>query len=189
MTSYTIEKLQDRCLMPEIHVLAHDTAVESGLIAPQKNGKLDLNPHLDGILETTIIIARYKGKIIGTNTLTLDGPNGLHTDKLFPAETNKLRKEHVLSSSWRIATHKNYRSDIRLISDLLKASMKVGREMGITDCLFIVNLRHAQTYLKALNAKVIATKTIKLDEALDETVAVALMIANINNAHLKFRGD
>lgn len=189
MSSYSIENLQDLSLMPEIYALAHDTAVESGLIAPQKSGMLDLNPHLDGIKQTTVLIAKCEGEIIGTNTLTLDGPNGIHTDTLFPAETNELRKKHVLSSSWRIATHKKYRSDIRLISDLLKTSMKTGREMGITDCLFIVNLRHAQTYIKALNAEIVATKKITLDKSLDRSVDVALMTANIHTAHQKFRDE
>ena len=114
------KELSDLTRLPEIYSLTHDTYVESGLIQPKETGTLNLFPHLNEIEETVIIIAESNGKIIATNSLTIDGEKGLHTDVYFKSETNELRKKHKkLGSSWRIATDKKHRGDIRIIMTLI----------------------------------------------------------------------
>jgi hypothetical protein len=174
------KELTDLTRLPEIFSLTHDTFVESGLILPKKNGMLNLYPHLNKIKETAVIIAEFNGKIIATNSATIDGEKGLHTDVYFKSETDEYRKTHKnLGSSWRIATDKAHRRDIRIIMNLIKYSLLVGEKMGMETCLFIFEKRHERIYKKLIGAETIAEKVCDIEGFIEHKMHMVLMVAAV----------
>ncbi|MCF6367158.1 MAG: hypothetical protein L3J35_13285 [Bacteroidales bacterium] len=168
-SDYSISILKDYSKLEEIHELAHNAFIESGLITKKQNNKLDLFPHLNKSKNTKTIIAEYSDKIIGTNSMTSDGINGLHTDKYFKKETDNFRKNTKIKigSSWRLATHKDYRSNIMLLLDLIEKSVNVAINMKIETCLYIFAKKHEGFYKKLLNATLVAEKKCYIEKGLE----------------------
>jgi len=183
---YKISILNDYNKLPEIHTLAHDAFIESGLIKKRKSNQLNLFPHLNLTKNTTTIIAEKNGKIIGTNSMTVDSEVGLHTDKYFKKETDKLRKDtsKKIGSSWRIATHKDFRSNIMLLLDLIEKSVNVAIDMKIDTCLYIFAKKHEGFYKKLLNAELIAEKKCFIDDGLEVNLVLMKTETNQTINHL-----
>jgi hypothetical protein len=137
--------------------MTHDAYVDMGFIQPRPDKRLIHYPHLDNIPETTIIIAEMDGEIIGTNSLTLDNPHGLHVDEDFHAETDLIRAEgRRLAASYRINTRKGVRNQFGIVKGLIRETLRVGLLEGVTTCLFIFNKRHERIYKRLLNMTTIA---------------------------------
>ncbi len=180
--NYKIRKLDNFDRIPEIGKLVYDTLVESEHISSRNNKFIDLYPHLNKIPETTVLIAELKGKIIGTNSMTVDNPSGLHTDKFFKPETDLIRKKekNILGSSWRLATEHKYRKNIRLFLDLIQNSFYLAKEMHIETCLFVFDKRHEEFYKKLLDAETIAQKICNIEPEID--IPMVLMQTDTENS-------
>jgi hypothetical protein len=160
-----VKPLTDRSRMGEIYRLFHDCLVEEGELVPQRDGMLISHPELDSAAETTVLVSELGSDIIGTNTLTFDGPNGLNTDRYFKEETDRIRDRGVegLCSSWRMAVSRDFRTSriaVSLITETLIHAVGKGGSM----CLFVFHVRRVPFYRKFINADCVATKTIKLDD-------------------------
>ncbi len=179
---YEIYKLNNFNRLSEIGKLVYDTLVESGHISSQYNNSVDLYPHLNKIPETTILIAELKGKIIGTNSMTIDSPNGLHTDKFFKEETDFIRKTEnkILGSSWRIATKREYRRNIRLFLDIVQNTFFAAKEMNIETCLFVFDKKHEEFYKKLLDAETLAEKICNIEPEIE--IPMVLMRTDTENS-------
>ena len=100
--------------------LTYDVYLEEGYCQPNDSGILQHYPHLDNIPETTVFCTKDDDGILqGTNSLTKDGPRGLHTEICFPEETAAVRYECyqnnlILGASWRIVTSPNNRGKTRV---------------------------------------------------------------------------
>ncbi len=179
--NYKLHKLKDFNRLYEIGKLVHDTLVESGHISSRYDKYVDLYPHLNKIPETSILIAESGGKIIGTNSMTLESPAGLHTDKFFKEETDCFRKnKKILGSSWRIATSKEYRKNIRLFLDLIQNSFFLAKEMNIETCLFVFDKKHEEFYKKMLDAETVAEKICNIEPEID--IPMVLMQTDTENS-------
>ncbi len=162
--NYTISVLEDYSRLDEIYRLAHDTFVDSNIIDPNEDGKFITCPHLDTISNTIILIAEQDNKIIGTISVTMDGPSGLHTDKWFKKETDEIRKNVAgnLASSWRIATLLNYRGSRLLVLDLILRSFEVVLENECDVCLFTFLNKHIRVYQRIIKAEIIKKMPVVL---------------------------
>jgi len=182
INNYKIHKLDDYNRISEIGKLVHDTLVESKHISSRYNKFVDLYPHLNTIPETTVLIAELNGKIIGTNSMTIDNPHGLHTDKFFKEETDIIRKNEnkILGSSWRIATEHKYRKNIRLFLDLIQNSFYLAKEMNIETCLFVFDIRHEEFYKKLIDAETITKKICNIEPEID--IPMVLMRTDTENS-------
>ena len=119
-----IRPIRDDCELDEIRRLVHDAYLDAGLIRSQPGGRLIYCPHLDGIPETTVLVAELNGVMVGTSTLTCDGPKGLHLDEEYPAELHRVRGEHRrLASSWRLAVRWESRMHRSIFLHLLRANV------------------------------------------------------------------
>ena len=143
--------------------LTYDVYLEEGYCQPNDSGILQHYPHLDNIPETTVFCTKDDDGILqGTNSLTKDGPRGLHTEICFPEETAAVRYECyqnnlILGASWRIVTSPNNRGKCRVLMDLLSTSYAfLIQESAINVCLFTFNPKHVDTYKKLFDIKVIA---------------------------------
>ena len=145
--------------LDEIYRLVHDAYAERGYIEPHPDGRLILYPHLDHIPQTTVLVAVEGGKVVGTNSLTLDGPNGLPSDEDFKKECDAIRREgRPLASSWRLCTRTGFRDERRIVMGLIAKTVRLALECGVRTCVFTINPRHAGVYQSLLNMKLVARK-------------------------------
>lgn len=143
--------------MDEVYRIVHDSYLERGYIEEQPDGKLIHYPHLDGIPETIVLAAVEDGRIVGTNSITMDGPCGLHVDADFKEECDRIRAEgRKLASSWRIATRSSCRSERKTVMRLIQETVDQALDHGIETMLFTFNPRHEKIYRKLLNLTTIA---------------------------------
>jgi hypothetical protein len=123
------------------------------------DNRLALYPNLDNIPETRVLIAEEDGRIVGTNSLTLDGPNGLPSDIDFRKECAAIRGEgRRLAGSWRLCTRAGYRDERRIVLDLFAKTVRLTQELGVQTCVFTVLPRHVRIYEKLLNMKLVSKK-------------------------------
>ena len=120
-----------------------------GYCKPQPDSRLNHYPHLDDIPETTVLIAISEGRIIGTNSLTMDGEHGLHVDADYKYQVDKVREEgRKLASSWRIVTGVHGR---KLVMGLIASTVDLVISLGVETCLFTFNPHHERIYKRLLN--------------------------------------
>lgn len=157
---YVIRPAQGRAELDAVHRLTHDSIVAGGYMLARPDGRLDSYPMLDASPLTTVLVAECDGTIIGTNSLTADGPLGLHTDLYFPTETNAVRRDRRrLVSSFRIATDPMVqdRHGYALILDLVKWTLVVATEAyAFETMLCTFNPKHESVYRRMLRATTIA---------------------------------
>jgi hypothetical protein len=151
-----IEIVQSQKDLEEVYKLTHDVYVLNNYISPNPDGMLAHYPHLDNIPESIVIVAKVDGKIVGTNTFTIDGPNGLHIESEFPDVVKRLRKTPLkLSSTWRIITDPEYQDTKRVIKSVIRKTFEVG--MNEADLVLATfNPKHERFYQRLLNFITIA---------------------------------
>lgn len=138
--------------LDQVYRMTHDAYVEMGFIDPRPDGRLVHYPHLDALLETIVLVATEGGRIVGTNSLTFDGPAGLHVDEDFKAEADLVRATgRKLASSYRINTLLECRQRSDIVKALIRETVRVALANGIETCLFIFHKRHERIYRKLLN--------------------------------------
>ncbi|WP_419656174.1 hypothetical protein Dvar_52740 [Desulfosarcina variabilis str. Montpellier] len=143
--------------MKEVYRIVHDAYLEKGYIKEQPHGKLIHYPHLDGIPETTVLVALDNCKVIGTNSVTFDGLYGMHVDEDFREECNQIRLENrMLAASWRIATRKSCRNVRKVVMKLIQKTVDHALMNGVETMLFTFNPRHERIYKRLLNMTTIA---------------------------------
>ncbi len=145
--------------LEEIYSLVHDAYVERGYIEPQPDGRLVLYPQLDNIPETTVIIMWDGDRIVGTNTLTLDGPKGLPSDEDFRKECDAIRAEgRKLAGSWRLCTRTGYRDERHIVLELIARTVRLTLQNEVETCVFTIHPRHVDVYRKLLNMTLVSQK-------------------------------
>ena len=175
--TYTLREAQTIRELDHVHRITHDSIVEAGYMSPQCGGRIITYPELDPSPLTTILVAVEEGRVIGTNSITADGPFGLPTDRHFKAETDAIRTEgRRLVSSFRIATDPRWsaRRSLALVLDMVKWSFFVAiRKYDFETILCTFNPKHEGVYARLLGAR-----TVKLLDAMagDHIAAGAVMV-------------
>lgn len=142
--------------------LTHDAYVASHYADPQPGGMLQHYPHLDQIPETSVFIVEDAfGRVLGSNSLTLDGPAGLHVDDDFKETVDDVRREcrrkgWNLGASWRIATHPECRNHLDVILPLIQATVEEGKRYPLDVTLYTFNPKHERFYRRMLGLETIA---------------------------------
>lgn len=159
MSDIFIKLVENKEELNYVFSLTHDAFVDAGLAKEQNDGKLIHYPQLDKIENTFIMIAVDNGEIIGTNTLTIDGTNGIHTDIYYKKETKEIRSEgRKLASSWRIAVKPGYRNQRQVVMSLIKKTFEIASEHSVETCLFTFYDKHEKVYQRLINATSIVRK-------------------------------
>jgi len=129
--------------------------------SPPEDGCLRHYPHLDQITETTAIMAEEGGELVGTISVTEDGPYGLHVDETFPAKVEQVRcacdrSGKRLGASWRIVTRPESRMGFRVFRKLVTAAIGDMVRRGLDVTLYSFNPRHERAYQRLLGLETIA---------------------------------
>lgn len=141
--------------MSEVYKITHDVYVSEGYCEPQLDGMLRHYSHIDNIPETIVFIVEDNGKIIGTNSLTFDGPKKFNVDEDFGDIVEQIRQENrKVAASWRIVTTDGRTVILKLIS----ATVEKCRDEHVDILLCSLNPKHARFYERILGMRVIAEK-------------------------------
>lgn len=152
-----IRAVQGSSELDQVFRLTHDAFVERGYCAPQPAGLLRYYRHLDGISQTTVLVAVSDGRVTGTISLTTDGPQGLHADQDFGADCDAIRRENrKLGAAWRLVCRGAPCGRLDSVSALIQEAARRGVAFGIRTCVFTVHPRHESFYKRLLNARTVA---------------------------------
>lgn len=147
--------------MPRVYKLVYRCYLQSGYCTEDASEELKHFPKLDGIKETLVFgLDDEHGELQATNSATVDGSRGLHTDFAFPYETDDERIKAFnggqrLGSSWRICTNPDNRNAVRAILGIIDYTLRIAGPM-MDVCLFTFHPDHAGTYARLLGLERIA---------------------------------
>lgn len=156
-----IRKINSVDGLADVYRLTYKEYVAEGYVKPNGNEQLRHYAELDGIEETTVFGAYLDGKLVGTNSLTVDGPMGLHVDHDFSDTVGRIRRwcrsrDLNLGASWRIVTDSSVRENFRILIELVRATVRKGCELGLHVTLYSFNPCHERAYRRFLGLETIA---------------------------------
>jgi hypothetical protein len=141
----TLQELQ------EVYRLTHDCYVGSGYAAPHPSGLLLHYPYFDHLSETTVFIALVDGKIAGSISITLDGPNGFSIENEFKAECDAIRAEgRRVAAAWRLVVNESLR-DRMIVMDLIRGAVEHVLKNEVGTVLLSINPKHESIYNRCMN--------------------------------------
>lgn len=162
--NFKIEILNDFSKLKEIHELTYGKFFNI-----EKKYDPNLFPGFDVSKNTKTIIVEDNNKVIGTNSITIDGKLGLPSDKYFKKETDIIRNktDGKVGNSWKIAISEKYRKNISILFDIIQKTVELAVEMDIQTCLYIFPKKHENVYKKFIKAETIAEKKCDIGDKKD----------------------
>jgi len=158
--------------MDEVYRLTHDAYVEQGYIKPQPDGRLRHYTEVDAAPENMVLVALEDNAIVGTVSITLDGPAGLHVDHDFRAECDAIRAEgRSVGASWRIITEPGHRSSMAVVVELIRSTIDVLNRFEVETILCTFNPRHERVYQRLFGMSTVARCT-----TVDEVASAAVLM-------------
>ncbi len=145
-------EVTDHCEeMAAVWQLVYRVYLEEGYCEKDAKKRLRHYKILDCQPETTVFCVEEEDTLLGTCTVTLDGPRGIHTDFVFPVETQAVRDECrcdglKLASSWRIATDPCCRSKTAVVNMLMNATIEKLLRERVDVSLYTFNPKHEKVY-------------------------------------------
>lgn len=126
--------------------LLHDSYVKSGFMNPDPTGMRVLPQHL--LPQTTTIVAKWDGKVIGTLSLIRDNPFGLPLEKIFSVNDRRQNGRRLAEVS-SLAVDPKYRGQInRALFPLFRFVYQYARDcFGIHEFVIAVNPSMVDLYL------------------------------------------
>jgi hypothetical protein len=162
-----------------VHRLTYECYVAQGYCAPRPDGRFVHYPHLDNIRETTVFVAVRGREIVGSISVTVDGPRGLPVDRDFKEKVDGIRRWGApLGAAWRIVVKPGHR-DGEVLLALLQAAVRATVRLPAKVWLFALNPKHETRYQALLKFRTIARS--EETRGLANAPAV-LMIAGIDES-------
>src|ERR1035437_2225884 len=107
--------------MKMVHRLTHDCYVSKGYARPQPDGQLNHYPEFDRLSETTVFVAIQRGEVVGSISMTVDGPEGLTVDGDFKDDCDVMRHAgRKLATAWRLVMKHSMNPSRRILMALIK---------------------------------------------------------------------
>lgn len=173
--SVIIRPVRSEDELATVHLLTHDAYVAKGYVAAQPGRKLAHYSDFDHLPETTVLVAIRENEIIGTVSMTMDGPWGLTLDKDFKKICDSLRYSgRSLAVIWRLVIAKSSGPSLQLLLTLMKRIIDETGMQGANTALITVNPNHQSAYQRILNATVLSTNNFT--KGLDNAPGVLLRL-------------
>ena len=152
-----IHNLQE---LREVYKLTHNCYVTSGYTSAHASRIVVHYPIFDHIEQTTILVAVLHGKIVGSVSLTYDGPlHGFSVDEDFKDSCEAIRAEgKSVATVWRLVVDDSVRGNRSVLMSLVNEVVHRLRWNGVLTALFAVNPKHQKVYQRLLNMEVVAQK-------------------------------
>lgn len=141
----------------DVYRITHDAYVLKGYCLPKPHGMLNPFPEFDHLAETTILVAVIGEEIVGSVSITLDGPRGFPTDKEFHSESQLIRQEgRHLAAVWRLVIKESCPFRHQILTALLA---EIGRRFikdEVHTCFFSVHPSFVKPCKHIMNMKTVA---------------------------------
>lgn len=145
--------------MKMVHRLTHDCYVSKGYAPPQPNGQLNHYPEFDRLAQTTVFVAIQHGEVVGSISMTVDGPEGLTVDGDFKDDCDVMRHAgRKLATAWRLVMKHSMNPSRRILMALIKETAGLATRKGADTWLFTVNPRHESVYHRLLKMYTVSRK-------------------------------
>lgn len=142
--------------LDRVHRLVHDVYVGAGYFDPRPDGRLSVYAACDRLPETLVLAAFDGGEVVGTLSITLDGPNGLSCDHDFGRDCDRIRAEgRPLMAVWRNATAASHRAS-RLDLELIRTGAVFGRGLGVETFVSTVEPSLERAYVRLFGMATVA---------------------------------
>lgn|GEM_PF-3542896 len=142
--------------LDRVHRLVHDVYVDAGYFDPQPDGRLRVYGAFDRLPETLVLAAFDADAVVGTLSITLDGPHGLSCDHDFSLACQTIRAEGgSLMAVWRNATAASHRAS-RLDLALIRTGSVLGVGLGIETFVSTVEPSLERAYTKLFGMATVA---------------------------------
>ncbi|MBC7466166.1 MAG: GNAT family N-acetyltransferase [Bdellovibrio sp.] len=148
--NFTVEIARTETDLEKAYSVLHDSYVTAKLMTPDQSGlRCNLYTFLP---HTTVIVAKYKGEIVGTVSLIRDSIWGLPSDKDYQKENKRLRLDgNKLVEVSALAVSKNFRNSGNAVSLLLmKYLYNYAFHFLNSNCLVCTVHPRAEDFYKAL---------------------------------------
>ena len=145
--------------LKRIWALIHDAYVKAGYAKPQPNGMLRHYPNMDFIPETFAYGAFENEILMGTVSLTIDGPKGLSVDIEFKDLIDKIRAENPdkkIAALWRLTTTPNFNRSLSVLMAMIDQLHTTLVQEKVELILFVVNPKHEHFYQRVFGLKTIS---------------------------------
>jgi hypothetical protein len=146
--SHSLEiKIADReSELESAYRLLHDSYVKAGFMSPDPTGMRVLPQHL--LPQTTTIVAKWDGNVIGTLSLIRDNPFGLPLEKIFDIRDRRTNGRRLAEVS-SLAVDPKYRGQInQALFPLFRFVYQYARDcFGIHEFVIAVNPSMVDLYL------------------------------------------
>jgi hypothetical protein len=155
-----VRPIRNTSELQEVYRLTHDCYVNSGYCKPHPTGMVVHYAPYDHIAETTILVALLDGQIVGSVSITVDGPSGFTVDEDFNDECIAIRQEgKPVAVVWRLVVKKSEQPSRMVVVSLINEVVSRLRRFEINTALFSVNPKHENVYRRLLNMSVVARKS------------------------------
>jgi|JI10StandDraft_1071094.scaffolds.fasta_scaffold16901_1 hypothetical protein len=163
--------------LDHVHRLTHDAYVARGLTARQANGRLRYFAGVEAVPENMVLVATCEDAIVGTVSVTLDGPGGLSVDLDFKAACDAIRAEGpTIGCVWRIVTDPGLRTGVAVVLELIRSAAFVLDRFGVDTALIQLAPRHERVYQRLLGFLPVA-RTAALVELASPAVLMRVVVA------------
>ena len=141
----------------DVYRLTHDAYVLKGYCLPKPDRMLNPFPDFDHLRETTILVAVIGEEIVGSVSITLDGPKGFPTDRDFQKESKRIRLEgRHLAAVWRLVIKESCPVRHPVLSALLSEIARRFMTEEVHTCFFSVHPSYVKTCKHIMNMKTVA---------------------------------
>lgn len=148
----------------DVYRITHDAYVLKGYCLPKPDGMLNPFPEFDHLRETSILVAVIGEEIVGSVSITLDGPRGFPTDKDFHAESQLIRQEgRHLAAAWRLVIKESCHFRQKVLTALLAEIARRLMTEQIHTCFFSVHPSYVKTCKHIMNMKTVAGSRTTID--------------------------
>lgn len=135
--------------LPEIRELERLEYERAGYMPPGGKRSKYYREQFDRLPETHLLIARRSdtGRLVGTISATLDGPEGLPADIDFPAKAEMIREStRTLAQVWRFAVDSEHRASTRIALGLMSLAMFSDFAFDVTTVIATIHPKHLGFY-------------------------------------------
>ena len=164
-TNFRIFQSKAPLYIDQIRSLTYESYLEKGFISSNSDKRIDMYDKLDALDQTRILIAEEENKVVGSASITIDGPEGLHTDIHFKKESDIIRAENKkLATCWRFVIDRSYRNQISLSKNIIYSTYEILEKEGIEDLILWFSAKDIPFYIRMFNAKLVAIKEIQFNK-------------------------
>lgn len=158
-----VETVTSPSQLRDVRSLVYRAYREKKYCLENEEKELNEHPNLDLAVvlyaSTRVIRVVDDDRLVGTVSMTLDGSEGLPTDRTFPRDTDEIRAEgraegHNLGAVWRLAvSDKENRSVVGTLFDAVYDWLV---QRCLSTALYVVHPSHEKFYRRIIGATVVA---------------------------------